>query len=141
MRNAIYDEDDNVIGEAVGDLVRTARDVAGAKQALVWIYVDGQREAVEPFPSVGLGCTMSWITDRHAGTVIYVSASGGKLIVRQDHAERIDSNGMSECQAYEFTRDPNGCERTFFRCKDGSYKCGGIRLTLGVRGEYYDYSF
>lgn len=52
-----------------------------------------------------------------------------------------DDNGMSECQSYTYEQNPEGTERAFYRCADGSYQHGSVRLALGVRREYYDFSF
>jgi hypothetical protein len=92
-------------------------------------------------PEVGMAATLCYYTDRHAATVIAVSLNGRKVTVREDKVIRTDSNGMSECQSYEFERDPAGAEHVFYRQGDGSYGRGGVRLALGVRKSYHDYSF
>lgn len=97
-------------------------------------------------PAVGDGATMLGWTDRHAATVVEVSASGKKVVVQQDHAKRIDNNGMSESQSYEYSPNPNGSRDVYTLRKDGSYTrrgdtLGGRQLLIGHREEYYDYSF
>lgn len=84
---------------------------------------------------------MEWYTDRHPGTIIAISPTNAKLTVRQDKATRTDENGMSDQQSYTYSEDPDGEIRTFWRQGNGEYKCGGVRLHIGVRREYLDYSF
>lgn len=102
-------------------------------------------DPVEPkeVPTVGAGCTVCFYTDRHAATVIDVSATGYKVTVREDKATRTDTNGMSECQNYEYTPDPEGAVHVFFRNSKGTYgsRKGGKRLSVGNRSHYFDYSF
>jgi hypothetical protein len=94
-------------------------------------------------PTIGAGCTVCFYTDRHAATIIDVSATGYKVTVREDKATRTDTNGMSECQNYEYAPDPEGAVHVFFRNKTGAYgsRKGGKRLALGDRRAYHDYSF
>lgn len=92
-------------------------------------------------PVVGMACTVCWVTDRSAATVIAVSRTGAKVTVREDRATRTDTNGMSECQDYTYEPDPNGTQLTFYRRGNGSYGMGGMRLVLGHRRSYHDYSF
>lgn len=93
--------------------------------------------------TVGMGATVCGWSDRHAATVIGVSASGYKITVQRDKAVRTDANGMSEAQNYSYERDPNGAIQTFYRNSDGRYanRTKGGRLVLGQRNEYYDYGF
>jgi len=86
-------------------------------------------------------CTICWITDRKAATVVAVSPTGAKVTVREDRAQRTDKNGMSESQAYTYDRDPNGVAHVFFRQSNGDYRARGKRLTLGERHTYHDYSY
>lgn len=69
-----------------------------------------------------------------------------------DIAKRIDKNGMSDYQEYEYFRDENGYIRTFYktRMKDytlftdtgrSTYNSYGIYLSLKVRRKYFDYTF
>lgn len=93
-------------------------------------------------PFVGQPATVCWITDRHAATVVAVSASGHKVTVREDKATRTDTNGMSDCQDYTYEPNPEGVEHTFYRRADGKYgRKGGKGLVLGTRRSYHDYSF
>lgn len=91
-------------------------------------------------PKVGDGATILHWTDRTAGTVIKVSRSGKTFIVQEDTATRVDDRGMSECQTYEYTPNPNG--RTWVcRLTKRGYKSGGCGVRLGARDRYHDYSF
>ena len=105
-----------------------------------------------PEPQIGMGATITHWTDRDAGTVV---AWDGKVIcVQQDHAKRIDDNGMSDAQQYEYTPNPHGQEYYFRRNKHNVWvhvrlneKTGrwvnarGPGLIVGFRDEHYDYSF
>lgn len=93
-------------------------------------------------PAIGMGATVLAWTDRHAATVVAVSASGKTCTVREDMATRTDSNGMSENQSYTYTPDPNGREWTFRLTSKGWRAAdGGPGLLLGERRHYHDFSF
>jgi hypothetical protein len=91
----------------------------------------------------GMGATYSIGSDRYACTIVAVSASKNRIVVRCDKAIRTDGNGMSESQSYRYERDPAGRETTWYRDSAGRYgnKRRGGRLTPGVRAAYHDYSF
>ncbi len=97
-------------------------------------------ETPKNIPTIGDGATRIVGSDRHACTVVYVSDSGKTVIVRDDHAERTDNNGMSESQSYIYSPDFAG-ERTTFRYTKRGWTARGQRLSIGERDEYYDYSF
>ena len=98
---------------------------------------------------VGDGATMLYYSDRHACTIIEIADNGSYIKVQKDKATRIDNNGMSECQDYEFERDPKGAVYTFKRTRkdksvytgNGKYCDWDVKLSFGARIEYYDYSF
>jgi hypothetical protein len=97
-------------------------------------------------PKVGMGATIVHWTDRTACTIISISTSGREVRVQQDHAKRVDKNGMSECQNYEYSPDPDGSVSTFTLRKNGRYieKGAPMRsngLAIGHRRQYHDYSF
>lgn len=96
------------------------------------------REAV-PTPVVGDGCTILMWTDRHAGTIVKVTAT--QVHVQRDKATRADSNGMSESQSYTYEADPDGAIQIFRMTKKGYRDNGGSGLLIGSRREYHDYSF
>lgn len=105
-----------------------------------------------PEPVVGMGATILYWSDRKAATV---TAWDGKVIeVQYDDAKRVDSNGMSEAQEYEFTPNHGGAVLAFRRTKDGSWKQvqwnpetkrwnqnGSAGLIVGKRDHYHDFSF
>jgi hypothetical protein len=91
-------------------------------------------------PVVGMGATSLMYTDRHAYTVVWVSKSGKTIRVQEDHAERTDSNGMSESQTYFHTRNTEGVVHTVRLTKRG-WSSKGARFALGYRSTYHDYSF
>jgi hypothetical protein len=91
-------------------------------------------------PVVGMGATHLMYTDRQACTVIWVSKSGKTIKVQEDHAERTDGNGMSECQTYEHKPNPKGEVYTVRLTKRG-WSSKGARFALGYRSTYHDYSF
>lgn len=96
----------------------------------------------EPKPEVGMGATIVMWTDRHAATVIEVSKSGKTIRIREDHAERTDKNGRSDAQSWSFTPNENGRTYTVRLTKRGwKVSGGGPSVVLGVRSEYYDFSF
>lgn len=97
---------------------------------------------MEQGPYVGQPATICYYTDRHAATVVHVSPSGHKVTVQEDKAHRADNNGMSDQQSYTYERDSEGAVKVFYRGKRGyGARGGGIRLALGVRHSYHDYSF
>jgi len=96
-------------------------------------------------PVVGMPATVLCWTDRHAATVTWVSPSGKTCRVRECIAKRIDKNGMSECQEYEYSENLAAPEREFRLGKRGWREAGtrgkGNGLSLGHRSEYHDFSF
>lgn len=100
-----------------------------------------------PTPTVGMGATILMWSDRSPATVVEVSKSGKSVTVQSDDYRRTDSNGMSECQSYEYIINPNGSKRTFTLRKngrwvaEGSSMSSGERLALGYKERYYDFSF
>ena len=102
-------------------------------------------------PEVGMGATiLSW-SDRNPATVI--GWNGKLLTVQYDKAIRTDSNGMSECQQYDYERDPDGAIRHYKLTPKGWFEVsfneetqrwntvgkGGV--AVGYREKFYDYSF
>jgi hypothetical protein len=95
-----------------------------------------------------MGATEYCYTDRNAWTVVWVSPNKKTIILTRDSYKRIDSNGMSESQEYEFTSDmnpENGRKATLrkngqWRWQGDSIK-NGNGIVLGHRDRYYDFSF
>ena len=96
-----------------------------------------------PTPQVGDGATLIYYTDRAAATVIAVSPTGSKVTVQEDRAIRTDKNGMSDQQTYRYERDPAGRVHVFHRNGRGGYggRGRGVRLSIGARNSYHDYTF
>lgn len=101
---------------------------------------------VSSIPEVGMGATINFHSDSKAATIIQVTNNGKRIVCRQDKAIRIDQNGMSESQTYNYEADPEGSIYIATLRKDGRYRRvgstgSGSTITVGVRREYYDYSF
>lgn len=95
-------------------------------------------------PEVGMGATAIGFTDRYPYTVIEVHKSGKRCKVQEDHAKRLDKNGMSENQSYAYTPNPDGTIVEISRRKNGAWievGGGGARFHVGSRRKYHDYSF
>lgn len=105
-----------------------------------------------PVAEVGMGATVLMWTDRRAATLIAIE--GNIVTVQEDTVTRTDNNGMSDMQDYVFERNEKGCTYTFRCGKDGKYvevrknpetgrwnKVDGCGLILGMRNNYYDFSF
>ena len=100
---------------------------------------------------VGDGATLLYYSDRKPATIIDIKDDGKIIVVQEDNAIRTDNNGMSDCQSYEFERNPKGTIHEFKRTRanknmytdNGKSKYGeyGVYLGLGYRDKYYDYSF
>lgn len=111
----------------------------------------------QPQPTVGMGGTVCGWTDRYATTIIEVFTIGRSVYIKaqEDFAKRSDDNGMSECQEYTYSPNPEGSVHTFKRESDGRWSevyknqetgrykkyNGGKGFRLGVRQKYHDYSF
>jgi hypothetical protein len=108
---------------------------------------DTMNTATEQLVNVGDGGTVCGWSDRHACTVIAVSALGKVVRVQRDKATRTDENGMSDRQTYTYERDTEGATYDFSLRKNGMWvEVGspmrdGYVLQLGHRRSYYDFSF
>ena len=116
-------------------------------------------------PKVGMGATEYMWSDRHPYSVIQVDKKWkGKnfdiVVIQRDDAKRVDNNGMSESQTYEFTPNIEASVnylRSYTYEKDGKtwkyyspvrwnsktnrWNAGGRAVTLGRRESYWDPSF
>lgn len=107
--------------------------------------------AAPTIPEVGMGATSLHWTDRHACTIVAISTSLKRGLptwvdAQRDTATRKDSNGMSECQDYEYAANPNASiQRYTLRKNDRYVRMGdsirGQSLLVGSRREYHDFSF
>lgn len=105
-------------------------------------------------PVVGMPATLLSWTDRNPCTVVEVNNLKRYIVVQDDDYKRVDSNGLSECQQYEYTPNPNAPTRIFRKMKSGQWvqhfvnpetnrlvKSEGCGLRLGKREKYHDFSF
>ena len=97
-------------------------------------------------PAVGMGATILGWTDRYACTIVEVSASRKRVTVQRDNARRTDTNGMSDCQSYEYSPNVDAPREVFTLRKSGAYvrqgdSMSGNRLKIGARNHYHDFSF
>lgn len=90
---------------------------------------------------VGQGATLVLWTDRHAYTVIAVSASGKTATLQRDKAvhDKSKRGGMGH-QNWLVTPDPGGVTIIARLGKKG-WRSGGSKVLMGVRDEHYDWSF
>jgi hypothetical protein len=111
-----------------------------------------------PEPVLYMAATITGWSDRYPATVVEIIRKGTTTMVTvcEDDAKRIDKNGMSESQEYEFTFNPDGRLWHFKQTapdtpwKQVSFnrdtkrwilsKCGN-GLILGRRNKYFDFSF
>ena len=79
-------------------------------------------------PVVGKGATILSYSDRHAYEVISVNKKGDKCFIQEYDAKRIDKNGMSESQEYEYKKLINDPIEVVFRY--GKWRIKGKEITL-----------
>lgn len=102
--------------------------------------------------NVGDGVTINYYSDEVPATIIEIDTKGKWIKVQEDIAKRIDKNGMSDCQEYEYSRNPNGRIHTFYKTRRKditlftntgryAYDQYGIYLTLKFRRAYFDYTY
>ena len=105
-----------------------------------------------PEPIVGMGVTMLLWTDRQAGTIVEVNTKKRYIAVTEDSTKRIDNNGISESQKYEYNavmdgyrnyyrKDRKNQWRRCFYKENGRLVFGSGGLIIGHRESYYDFSF
>jgi len=104
--------------------------------------------ANQTIPTVGEGVTMGIGSDRYPYTIVAVRLDGKEIDVQRDDFHRIDSNGLSERQDYEFFPNESGRTETLTLRKNGRYVVKGVSLrrnfcywVIGKRGAYQDPSF
>lgn len=109
----------------------------------------------QPEPVIGMGATLLHYSDRTPATVIGWCPRVGLLKLRSDNYKRIDDNGMSESQEYEYSSNPKGATHEYrrnkktgrwdavrFNAETNRYnKFDGPGLRLGEREKYHDFSF
>ena len=94
-------------------------------------------------PEVGMGVTELMYSDRHPYTVVEV-ISEKRIKVTADDVKRLDKNGCSEIQEYEYIPNLNAPRIELFLNKWGRWKrkgdAEGSTFLIGRREEYYDFS-
>ena len=90
-------------------------------------------------PEIGMGATILGWTDRYPATIVKVTPT--QIHVQRDLYRRIDKNGMSEIQQYEYEEDRQAPVEIFRKTKRGLRDKAGHYLSVGERERYYDYSF
>jgi hypothetical protein len=109
----------------------------------------------QPEPVIGMGVTLLGWTDRNPATIIEIFQIGKTQYIacQNDNYVRVDGNGMSESQEYQYSPNPNGSRNVFRIGRNGLWeacalnengryvKTSGKGLRLGERERYYDFSF
>lgn len=90
-------------------------------------------------PIVNMGATLCSGSDRYPYTIIEVSENGKTITMQQDKHKRIDKNGLSENQEYEYTRDTNGNIIKVSLRKDGKWKEIGNKYHIVIVGHKEKY--
>ena len=97
-------------------------------------------------PKNGDGATALCHTDRYSCTIVEV-VDTKTIIVQEDNAKRIDDNGMSESQRYEYSANPESPLIIVTLRKNGRWvrygepSSNGLIFAIGIRDSYHDYSF
>lgn len=109
----------------------------------------------QPEPMVGMGATVLCYTDRKPATIIEVFLIGRDVAVKIqiDGYKRLDNNGLSEVQEYEFFRDTEA-PVYYYKFHNGAWRqCAknrrtnrwnsvdGNGLRIGTRDKYHDPHF
>lgn len=96
-----------------------------------------------PVAEVGMGVTICYWSDCEPATITKVSAGGHKITIQEDKSKRIDKNGMSDSQEYEYARDTEGTIHVAYLRLDGTYRLARskTRVSLFGRRKFHDYSF
>lgn len=128
----------------------------GTQTASLVNHLQSRAVIGQPEPVVGMGATILGWSDRHPATVVETFTAGKFLyiVVQADNYKRVDKNGMSECQDYEFTPNLEGSKTTYRRGADGKWQgvyknpesgrwiqSKGNGLRIGERDKYHDFSF
>ena len=97
-------------------------------------------------PKIGMGVTEMCYSDRHPYEIIEIK-DARHITVRALDSKRIDNNGFSESQEYEYTSNPNNQCVSLFKTKKGDWRekigrtLGCEKYVIGYAEEYYDFSF
>lgn len=151
-RAAVGTKTDDVTDEGLRSQID--REIAKAETALRRARNLAKASADGRVVKIGMGATIHIGSDATAGTVIAIH--GANIVeIQEDETTRVDQNGMSDAQSYQYRADPEGRIWTFKLSDDraqayevmetapGRYRKTGhsARLGLGHRRAFYDYSF
>ena len=90
-------------------------------------------------PKVGMGVTECCYTDRHPYEIVEVKDER-HIVVRALDWKRTDHNGLSECQEYEYTSNPNNHTANLFLTKKGQWRERYANRSLGCNGFYIGFA-
>lgn len=99
-----------------------------------------------PEPVVGMGVTETLWSDRHPWEIIEVIDSR-HIVIRELDAKRKDHNGLSECQEYEYSSNPENRTAKLFKTKKGQWRerigrrLGCTKFIIGRAEKYWDPTF
>ena len=99
-----------------------------------------------PEPVVGMGVTECQWSDRTPWEIIQV-IDDRHIIVRELDAKRVDRNGLSEMQEYEYSSNPENRTAKLFMTKQGHWRecvgrsLGCTKFVLGRAEKYWDPTF
>ena len=74
-------------------------------------------------PEVGKGATVNGWSDRYAYQVVYVSKDQSECVIQRCDSIRIDKNGMSESQEYDYSQLTQDVKTLVWRKKKGGCWC------------------
>lgn len=103
-------------------------------------------DSAMPKPEVGMGVTEMLWSDRSPYEIVEVKDDRHVLIRALDY-KRIDNNGFSECQEYEYYPNENNPVTMIFLTKKGEWRerigrrLGSTRFVIGFAEKYYDPCF
>jgi len=115
-------------------------------QGSVINHIMANSKSIEP--ERGMGATVLMYTDRKAATIVLVNIAKTSVFISMDTATRIDSNGMSESQTYEYASNMDSKDLSEYTLrkngrwvKKGEGMKNGQKIAIGFRETYHDYSF
>lgn len=104
----------------------------------------GAEKEIPLQPQKGMGATYGFNGDYYPATIIDVSSSGHRIVLRDDEAHVISGSAFDGTAVWAINPNPQGTEYIATRRKDGSYRLmgqGGFRVTIGRRHRAWNPSF
>jgi hypothetical protein len=98
---------------------------------------------ISDYPEIGGGVTICYWSDCEPATIIAISRTGHKITIQEDSSKRLDKNGISECQEYEYATNPEGTVHTASLRSDGTYRLASSKTRVSLKGrrKFHDFSF